>query len=304
MGLIDFQEISDSEEWELFSRDLLVGMGFFIESAPDRGADAGKDLLVSEQLPGRIGNYRYTWLVSCKHYAKSGHAVNEADEPNMLERVEVHRADGFIGFYSTLPSAGLNTRLRALRDRGSIKDYRIFDRELIESYLLRVGFSTLLIRYFPSSYRKVKPLHEVYSEYLPLYCEACGQDILQRLFLGKSGIFAYLKPRKGNRYRYVEDVYWACKGRCDDTLEKEYFERGLITSWQEISEMATPVGFLQYTFALLNDIRGGKRKFSDAAFEKTKNYIYAIAQKALRETDEAERNRMVDLLEMYRLGIR
>ena len=48
--MIDFKEISsDGETWELFSRDFLEEMGFFIETPPDRGADGGKDMLITEE---------------------------------------------------------------------------------------------------------------------------------------------------------------------------------------------------------------------------------------------------------------
>ena len=64
-------------------------------------------MLISEQLKGNLNKYRFQWLVSCKHFAKSGNSVKETDEPNILERLSSFNADGFIGFYSTLPSSGL-----------------------------------------------------------------------------------------------------------------------------------------------------------------------------------------------------
>jgi len=162
--MIDFTEITDSETWELFARDFLSELGFHIETSPDRGADAGKDILVSEELTGNLNRYRFRWLVSCKHNAASGKAVNENDEQNILERVRAFEADGFVGFYSTVPSAALNTRLRMLRDNGQIRDFRIFDHKLIENHLIRVGYSLLLMRYFPRSYERVRPLHQITSD--------------------------------------------------------------------------------------------------------------------------------------------
>ncbi len=106
MSLIDFMEISDNgEQWELFARDFLREMGFFIESVPDRGADGGKDLIVSEMFQEKLTNYRFRWLVSCKHFAQSNRAVSVNDEINIQERLESFGADGFIGFNSTVPSA-------------------------------------------------------------------------------------------------------------------------------------------------------------------------------------------------------
>jgi len=46
-NMIDYTEIPyDSDLWELFARDFLTEFGFHIETPPDRGPDAGKDLLV------------------------------------------------------------------------------------------------------------------------------------------------------------------------------------------------------------------------------------------------------------------
>ena len=158
--MIDFTEISsDGEMWELFARDLLQELGFFIESVPNRGADGGKDLLVTEELRGNLGNYRFRWLVSCKHFASSNKSVQERDEQNILERLESFNSDGFIGFYSTVPSTGLSNRLEDLKRRGKIKDHKIFDRQVIEGYLTSVGYSNLLMRYFPNSYKIIKPIH-------------------------------------------------------------------------------------------------------------------------------------------------
>ncbi|MFZ0052571.1 MAG: hypothetical protein WAK96_12420, partial [Desulfobaccales bacterium] len=151
--MIDFLEIpEDGEQWELFARDFLLESGFFIESAPDRGADGGKDMLVSEQLSGNLNKYRFTWLVSCKHFAKSKKSVSESDEPNIRERLEGFAANGFLGFYSTVPSAAFNTRLNQLKEAGKIQDFKFFDYKLIENYLIRLGYSKILMRYFPKSY--------------------------------------------------------------------------------------------------------------------------------------------------------
>jgi len=49
--MIDFTEVSyDRDDWELFSRDFLQTIGLHIEVPPDRGADHGRDLLVTETI--------------------------------------------------------------------------------------------------------------------------------------------------------------------------------------------------------------------------------------------------------------
>ncbi|MBD2438696.1 restriction endonuclease [Nostoc sp. FACHB-110] len=127
--MINFTEIPhDTDDWELFSRDLLQSMGMHIETPPDRGSDHGRDILVTETLSGTLANVRLRWLVSCKHFAGSQRSVTENDEQNLLERVKGFKADGFIGVYSTLASSGLNHRLEQLRNNPDpsigIKDYK------------------------------------------------------------------------------------------------------------------------------------------------------------------------------------
>jgi hypothetical protein len=69
--VIDFTEIKNREDWELFASDFFQLEGFFMETAPDRGPDGGKDFLMSETIKGKVGQYKFTWLVSCKHNAVS-----------------------------------------------------------------------------------------------------------------------------------------------------------------------------------------------------------------------------------------
>jgi hypothetical protein len=241
--MIDFTEIQTGEAWELFARDFLSQLGFFIESSPDRGADAGKDILASEELPGALGRYRLKWLVSCKHNSVSGKAVNEDDERNIRERMESFGADGFIGFYSTIPSSGLNSRLRQLRDSEKIKDYRIFDHKLIENYLIRIGYSVLLMRYFPESYKTVKPLHLVVSEYVPLKCKVCGKDLLKNLYQEEyQGNIAFVHSLNSDDTfpEYTEEVFWVCKDKCDLKLESQLQSQNKYSGWEDISDIAIP----------------------------------------------------------------
>jgi hypothetical protein len=138
--MIDWREIADPDTWELFARDFLAELGFVIEIGPGRGADAGRDLLVSEQLTGTLHTNKFTWLVSCKHFAASGKSVGTEDEQNITDRLKHHSAKGFLGFYPTLPSAALVARLKEYKNQG-IKAYEIFDAKKIEGYFVSRGFS-------------------------------------------------------------------------------------------------------------------------------------------------------------------
>jgi len=299
--MIDFTEISsDGETWELFARDFLEQLGFYIESPPDRGADGGKDMLISEQVAGHLHRYRHRWLVSCKHFAHSGRSVSEnKDEHNILERVKAFGADGFIGFYSTLPSAGLNTRLRQLADQGQVRGFHIFDGGLIENHLITKGFSRLSFRYFPESHKRIRPIHNVIDEYVPLKCDHCGKDLLEALYSGDYfGIVAQEVNYDDDGISHVLDVYFSCKGECDRILENRVFKRtGHVTAWEDLTDIATPNQFLRLILATINQLADGKHKYSDSALEKHRTLIIALAQKIFREVTEKERARLAELMQ-------
>ena len=293
--MIDFKEIPYADDtWELFARDFLAEIGFFIESTPDRGPDGGKDILVTEELEGYLNKYRFRWLVSCKHFAKRGISVKEKDEPNILERLGAFRAEGFIGFYSTLPSSGLNSRLNDLKLENKIKDFRIFDYKLIENYLIRMGFSRLLMRYFPESYKTVRPLHKVIDEYIPLNCDVCEKDLLEALYRENYKCLVAKAIRDDdNGVQYIEHMYFACKGKCDKELQKSIWKKYKeTTSWKDISDLVIPAEFLRWIMATINQLRSGKYIYSETAFEKEKKMIMALSQKVFREMTESERKRV------------
>jgi hypothetical protein len=185
MPVIDFTEIQPAnsgngkqDTFELFARDFLSALGFKVDESPSRGADGGKDLLVVEPLSGLIISGARKWVVSCKHYVHSGKAVSDSDEINIMGRVNKFKANGFMAFYSTLPSSGLAQTFMAHKDEISIE---VFDSEKIESLIISDSrLQTIFKRYFPKSYktwhRKTPTL--VFGEYTPLECAICGKDLL------------------------------------------------------------------------------------------------------------------------------
>lgn len=299
--MIDYTEIPyDSDYWELFARDFLQKFGFQIESPPDRGPDGGKDILVTEEIQGTLYKGRLRWLVSCKHFATSGNSVSERDEPNILERLASFKAEGFVGFYSTISSSGLNTRLRQLKENNEIKEYRILDNKLIENYLITSGFSELMFRYFPESYKRIKPLHLITSKYEPLKCDYCDKDLLISLFQEEyTALIAFAEKYDSEKnVSYIEDIYCACKGECDRTLEAETITKKYITGWRDISDLVIPVEFLRFIFAIINRLREGRDIYTDEAYNKLRKIIIALAQKVLHFTTEEERERFLSLLKM------
>ncbi|MEL7198420.1 MAG: hypothetical protein AAGL10_08910 [Pseudomonadota bacterium] len=45
--MIDWTEIPDGEIWESFGRDFLVSLGLTVIAEPGRGADGGRDILMT-----------------------------------------------------------------------------------------------------------------------------------------------------------------------------------------------------------------------------------------------------------------
>lgn len=300
--MIDFKEISsDGEQWELFARDFLSEQGFFIDVSPDRGPDGGKDIIITEQLKGALGNYEFRWVVSCKHFAHSGRSVTEKDEINIRERLEAFSADGFIGFYSTVSSSGLNSRLTQLRSQNKIKDFKIFDHRLIENHLIRIGFSKILMRYFPNSYANIAPLHLITKDYLPLECEVCGKDLLKTLKDEeyRSILAEVIWWGESQTEIHVEDIYWACKGSCDRRLEESYFQKfHAITQWIELSDLVIPIVYLNWLNSFFEKARQGRYIFSEKAIDKQNYAVLAIAQKAMREMTEKEFDRASTIMDI------
>jgi hypothetical protein len=156
VGTLDFTEIPTAQsgpkrdQFELFAREFLVQEGFKIVNGPDRGPDDGRDLIVEETRSGPGGNTLVRWLVSCKHKAHSGSSVSPSDEPNIRDRLDTHGCNGFIAFYSTVPSSGLTTNLAALRPRFGLLVYDpdSIERKLIDSPRGR----TLAARFLPISF--------------------------------------------------------------------------------------------------------------------------------------------------------
>lgn len=296
--MINFTEIQEGGElWEFFARDLLEEIGFQIISSPDRGADNGKDILVSEEIKGNLGKYKFTWLVSCKNLSKSNRSVNEKEETNILERMKSAGADGFLGIYSTIASSGLNRRLYELRNTKDIKDYKIFDQKIIESYLVKVGFSHLLMRYFPESYRRIKPIHLIAEEYIPLKCRECGKDLLEAWYTepGQSIIVFVRRYDEERDLEVIEDIYWCCKGACDRKYQTIIERNGFLTGYEDINALFLPSYFLEWIISIMASIRAQEKIYTDKAFDQLKFFALILSQRVLREMTEKEKKSVQEI---------
>ena len=308
MALLDFKEISQAnvggglqDEFELFSRDFFETLGFQIEEGPDRGADGGRDIIVIEKRAGSLGDTIVKWLVSCKHKAHSGSSVLETEEVDISGRIEQFGCDGFIGFYSTIPSSGLSKKINALKGRYEIV---IFDHEKIEKVLLENSAMEMIIkRYFPISYdnkiTKIGP-SMIYDEYRPLKCDVCGKDLIKKgvvdNYLGLVAMvfdLDYMDENKGGQK--IVQVYCACKGKCDHIMRSRLKGR-VITKWQDISDLKIPYLYLKWLMGIINQIQAGRVVYTDEAFEQIKTVTLVIAQVVMRQPSVKEMQRVKSLL--------
>jgi len=296
MTSIDFTEIQTSELWELFAAEFLKTLGYSIDSEVGRGSDLGKDLIVSEELPGKLKRHPFRWLVSCKHFAKSGRSVGLDDENNVVERVNTFNSEGFLGFYSTLPSSALVTRLEKLVNTGNLKSARCLNFTEIEQILISKGLVDLIHRYFPASYVRLRPAHHFYGEYIPLLCASCKQDLLldSNERKGRNVIFVYHRDSP----HMIEDVFTACKGYCDRTREAALNEKGFYTQWEDLDDLLIPAEFMRHLIAWLNLFRDGRTSFRDESWEKLKKIWMSLSQRVLREMSVSDLDRFKDLVKL------
>lgn len=161
-----FKNMND-EEWEQFGTYVLECVGYNILTMPTYGIDGGKDFLVEKN------DIKY--LVSCKHYINSNKHVGQDDEKNISDRLLQHNVDGFIGFYSTGITTGLQNRLDGIC-KNTKYTYNIFDPYNI--VLIMQSMDTKILQSFglyPGKYY----MNVSREEYEPLPCVCCGKDILE-----------------------------------------------------------------------------------------------------------------------------
>lgn len=295
--MIDWTEIPNGDSWELFARDFLAELGFVIDIGPGRGADAGRDLVVSEQLRGRLRTKKFTWLVSCKNFAVSDKSVGPDQENNITDRLKQHDADGFIGFYSTVPSSGLVERLQRLEKSGDIAAFEIFDRKKIEGHFIDTGMSKLALRYFPTSYARMRPIQKFFGKYEDILCDVCGTDALAKSVRTPYYSNLVLASPINNHRRY-ESLHVVCKGDCDQKLQALLYKKGFITQWEDIGDLVNPILFLKNMLTYMNILHDREKEFSAEAHQRMKNIYVSLAQRTLREVNKEDEKRLVDLGEV------
>lgn len=206
----DFFRGMTSEEWEFFAIDLLYSIGYTVLRFPSRGADGGRDGLVS------LMNNK-TYLVSCKHYIESGKAVGVNDEPSILDRMTQNQAHGFIGVYSTVLSTALDERFIKLTSADS--ECISYDGNKISNFLPKIS-SQILQKYgLPNKVKYVLNVPDY--EYSQLPCLGCGVDMLTERMITSS--MALIRENKEGKLEYL----YGCK-RCLGNIS----DRGWVSLYQ------------------------------------------------------------------------
>ncbi len=301
--LIDFKEIPKANDgsgvqdtFELFARDFLADIGYVIVQEPDRGADGKKDIIVKELRKGIAGITEKLWLVSCKHFIHSGKSVTQDDEPDILDRVNAHHCDGFIGFYSTLPAASLSNKLSGLQSQIETQTY---DREKIEKRLLdSISGNKLAERYFPNSYKNYKRENptpaDLYADQSSIHCDNCGEDLLR----GKKGIYVLLEDMKRDHDKpsHTKGIYFSCKGKCDETLRYRYRAKGLMDAgWDDLPDVTIPTVFLYKLNTIINTLISGET-YEKEAIDRIKFMFISCLPYISRDLTTDEKKRLEGLM--------
>lgn len=300
--VLDFKEIPQANQgsgvqdtFELFTRDFLTFLGYRIVQDPDRGADGKKDLIVDEVIKGITSEYTVRWLVSCKHYAHSGNAVKDSDEINISDRLKQHHCAGFMGVYSTLASTSLSGLLQGQ------ENYVIFDHEKIESYLIEnLEGHRIACRYFPESFRKYQLENptpaKIFDEEAELCCDFCGKNLLLESEHGNYVLLKEHLPEDDNYSKQYKGLYFACRGKCDHTLENRYRKDGLhFYGWQSIDDLCNPYVWLEKIMAFINGIQHNQ-DMDEATFEKMKTLFINTYPYVARHLTQKEKERVRTLL--------
>ncbi|MBU0384167.1 restriction endonuclease, partial [Acinetobacter baumannii] len=289
MAIIDFKEIPPAhgngdeglrDSFELFAEEFFKSLGFTIIEGPSRGADNGKDLIVEENIQGIFDQSATSvrWLVSCKHKAHSGNSVAPADELNLIEKLTAHRCNGFIGFYSTLASTGLDTLITGIRN--SNYRTRVLNAENIESILLesKSGIS-LIERFFPESFNRWRAENPVKAKIFsddefPLKCMVCGNNLV----INNKMHGNLYTIKKVNDLNSIVAFKWSCSGECDKAINPpENFKlHGLIEYFDHIENKATPTTFLLFVLDIIRDMQNGMGMLSEEAFKDLQYFLCAI----------------------------
>ncbi len=184
-----FQNMSP-DDWENFAAYYLENTGYTILEGASVGPDGGKDLIIEKD------SVRY--LVSCKNNVRSNKSVTLADEDSIPDRMSQHKADYFVGFYST--KAGDNLR-NYLKSSGI--PHIILESSEIEKNLANLPFMVNQSFFDSGSITQPKIFG---AEYEPLLCCCgCGDDLLDPDKIDIAKLYLFLSSGNLKLEWYLND---------------------------------------------------------------------------------------------------
>jgi hypothetical protein len=302
MPVLDFKEIpiptvgATRDQFELFAREFPEFIGFKVIVGPDRGPDGGRDLVVQDARTGVAGETLVKSLVGCKHKAHSGASVTSEDEPDIHDRVRTHDCQGFLGFYSTIPSSGLATKLNAPT---LPLEVQVYDPERIERHLLTSSSGLPLAkRFFPKSLARWQKEHptpaKIFREEPALLCWYCKKNLLLPKPNGIVVVWRSLPEKDQLRREHTKHVYWCCKGRCDKALQTQYRRKGLNDGWEDIPDLLMPIVYIRWVMTMLNEFHRGITYAKDA-LENSKKLLLNLFPLVCRDMTAEEKERINSL---------
>ena len=302
MSILDFKEIpmahkggGEQDKFELFSRDFFQNIGYKISSAPGRGADGGKDLILTEVRKGIASNTEVRWLVSCKHKAHSGSSVSKTDEPEITDSLKAHNCTGFIGFYSTLPSSGLVAKVESMSEI----EHQFFDSSKIEQALLtNPKCLELAKRYFPASFKNwidenPKPA-TIFSDHEPFRCHNCDA-VLDYSSWGIVTSWVKHEETDNGLVKKIRNQYVCCGGDCDRILANRYYTDGYSDAWADLKDYFTPTLYLKAVMGFCNELNDEKIIYSKEAFDQEKSILIKAYPYVCRNLTQSESSDVMDL---------
>ena len=228
MNYLKIIENWNDEKWKNFGKEFLQNLGWEYDFNSDFDVFA-------------IKNQRF--LASFQNNLNQG-AIGIEKEINILSRINIAKADGFIGFFSGNYTTSLDERLKKLNIP------YLLTNGIDISVLLPFFDSIFIDKFFSDRQEKSILLYHYHlnknqNAYSPLYCSCgCQNDILKdALSISTSAAYLY---RKGNRIEFIYG-FKNCIFKTKDNNTS--------CGWTEINQILHPDQFRIWNEMLRNYIK-------------------------------------------------
>ena len=148
-------------------------------------------------------------------------------------------------------------------------------------------------RFFPVSFRsweKENPgIAKLFADAPVLDCWHCEGSLLHPKPHGIVVIWTSLSEAKSQKE--IRELYWCCKGRCDDALRQRYSSEEVVDGWEDISDIVVPIAYIRFIMAALNQFQRGET-MSEDAFKNYKRLLLNLYPLVARDMTSIERKRI------------